>query len=85
MGKQNQSKDLEKGEGFGLDGPQPSASAASSVEAIGPGALAAEEMTKASDELAPADIEALEGIIRRAGGVDKLIRWLETHPSDKLK
>ncbi len=68
------------GQGYGVDAPQPSASAGQAAGAVGPGALAAAEMPKKGGELAPGDIETLRSLVQVAGGVDALIRWLQLHP-----
>src|SRR5207249_11420169 len=76
-------------QGESVPAPQPSASAAAAAGAVGPGALAAAETPpeaskiaqperppQAGSALTDDDIETLRGLIRRAGGMDALIRWL---------
>jgi hypothetical protein len=80
----------------GGESPNPSASAAAACGSVGPAALAgADRPTEASRtappepatgggagnaELNPGDVEALRSLVRRAGGVEALIRWLRLHP-----
>ena len=65
---------------YGVESPQPSASAAHADGAIGPGAVAASKLPQKGSELAPGDIESLRSLVKVAGGVDALIRWLQLHP-----
>lgn len=73
--------------------PRPSTSAAAAAGAVGPGALAAAEADPdaardtpsppaagAVGGLTPDDAEALRALARRAGGVEALVRWLQSQP-----
>jgi hypothetical protein len=96
MAKQIQTEDATAGigadQGDSVQDPQPSASAAATAGAVRPGALAAAEMTSATnaqlkraaegsgdEELTHEDIKTLRGLAQRVGGVDTLIRWLQLH------
>ena len=87
---------LDADQGYGVQSPEPSASAAAASGAIGPGALAASEKpseaariarperaTQASGDLTQVDIENLRILAQRFGGVDALMRWLQLHPDLK--
>src|SRR4051812_26296347 len=80
----------------GVQAPQPSPSAAAAVGAVGPGALAAAEVSGEADQIAkpaPAmdasgalthdEIETLTKLVQKVGGVDALIRWMKLHPEVK--
>jgi hypothetical protein len=71
--------------GVSMPLPKPSASAAVSAGAVGPGALAAAETSleaiqEAESGLTSLEIEDLRNVARRLGGVDALIRWCQMHP-----
>jgi len=69
---------ISAGHGYGVEAPH--ASAGLAAGAVGPGAVAAAEMPKQGGELAPGDRETLRSLVKVAGGVDALIRWLQLHP-----
>jgi hypothetical protein len=72
-------------QGYSAPPPTPSPMAATAAGAVGPGALAAaetaidERTAEAESGLTQDDRAILRGLVRRVGGVDALIRWLEQH------
>jgi len=71
---------------------KPSDTAAAAAGAVGPGALAAAETrieaskaggrdlaSESGSGLSKEDIEFLRGVVKRMGGTDAFIRWLELH------